>query len=100
MIYDSHFTKFEADFTKIMRVLRRTLTLKRRIFPFSIFQNTAGSRECQGSWQNSFEFVSVSSRFINLKSELYRFATIGDKILIALALIAASGVGISQGGDH
>ena len=37
---------------------------------------------------------------INLKSELYRFATIGDKILIALALIAASGVGISQGGDH
>ncbi len=76
------------------------------IFPFSIFQNTAGSRGCQGSWQNShhsvinFEFVSVSSRFINLKSELYRFATIGDKILIALALIAASGVGISQGGDQ
>ena len=30
------------------------------------------------------------------KSELYRFATFGDKVLIALALIAASGVGISQ----
>ena len=77
------------------------------IFPFLFSKtNTVGDRICQGSLQNSyysvinFEFVSVSSRFINLKSELYRFATIGDKILIALALIAASGVGISQGGDH
>ena len=78
------------------------------IFPSLFFKrNTTGGRGGgQDSLQNShysvinFEFVSISSRFINLKSELYRFATIGDKILIALALIAASGVGISQGGDH
>ena len=45
-------------------------------------------------------FRRLIQQVINLKSELYRFATIGDKILIALALIAASGVGISQSGDH
>ena len=61
----------------------------RRSFSFSYTQSV-----------QILNFRRLIQQVINLKSELYRFATIGDKILIALALIAASGVGISQGGDH
>ena len=106
MMCMNHTVWFTVPLSKIMGVLLRTLTWK-VIFPSLFFKrNTTGGRGGQDSLQNShysvinFEFVSISSRFINLKSELYRFATIGDKILIALALIAASGVGISQVGDH
>ena len=60
--------------------------------PYNLVGNSKWS--CQSYIDEKYQKVPKR------KSDLYRFATIGDKILIALALIAASGVGVSQAGNQ